>query len=156
MTRKSFRNICISAFVVLWIFVFHYESLRYFYLEPFFSRPMPKVKFLFPPAGWIMFFSVDDQFATAKVYGSMEGQTQLIDPHDIFRTRPIGFDNIHRNIIGEVLEPGLRKSFCSFLKRKFPEFDNFLIAEVYYPSLVRLPSVRIERVAYQCEENENK
>ncbi|MDO8580528.1 MAG: hypothetical protein Q7S13_03515, partial [Candidatus Omnitrophota bacterium] len=52
---KSVRNIFISLFVIVWLGIFHYESTRAFFLEPLFHRPLYKFKFLFPPAGWIMF-----------------------------------------------------------------------------------------------------
>lgn len=150
MPEKRLRNICISLFVILWTLVFHYESLRAFYLEPFFARPLPKVKFLFPPAGWIMFFNVDDQFGCVEVYGMRLGAPQRIDPHDILQTRTVGYDNIHRNVLSEVLDPSLKESFCGLLKRKFPEFDAFIITEVEYPSLTRAPHLRIEKAVTQC------
>ena len=50
------RNATISIFVVLWLFIFHYESTRIFYLNAATQSELPKFKFLFPPAGWIMFF----------------------------------------------------------------------------------------------------
>ena len=151
--RKA-RRICIVLFVVVWIAVFHYESLRFFYLQPFFNDSLPKVKFLFPPAGWIMFYNVDDQFGYAQVYGvkNDDAKAQAIDPHDILATRSIGYDNIHRNVLSEALGPQYHASFCAFLKRKFPYFDKFLITEVYYPSLTRSPAQKIEKVAYSCGE----
>ena len=98
--NKRVRNAFITCFVILWILIFHYESLRYFYLQPLLQRPLPQTKFLFPPAGWIMFYNVGDTSGNVEVYGVKDGQSQLIDPHDIFRTRTFGFDNIHRGILG--------------------------------------------------------
>ncbi len=156
MAHRRFRDIGISVFVAAWILIFHYESIRYFYLEPLFSRPLPQMKFLFPPAGWIMFFNVDDSFAYAEVYGVRGGPDglpetlQRIDPHEILRTRAIGYDNIHRNVLSVVLEPQLKGPFCSFLRRAFPGFDSFVVAEGYYPSLTRAPHLKFEKEAYRC------
>ncbi|MCX6899125.1 MAG: DUF393 domain-containing protein [Verrucomicrobia bacterium] len=43
------RKFRISAFVVLWLLVFGYESLRYNYLGRWLGTDLPKVLFLFPP-----------------------------------------------------------------------------------------------------------
>ena len=77
------RNIVITIFVIAWLLVFNYESIRYFYLNPFFGHQLPKVKFLFPPAGWVMFFNVGNGFGHAQVYGIKEGRTLALDPHEI-------------------------------------------------------------------------
>ncbi len=145
------RNVLISIFVVLWLGIFHYESTRHFYWEPLFHRPLPKMKFLFPPAGWIMFFNVDESFGLAEVYGVKEGRTQLIDPHQILTTRAIGYDNIHRNALSTVLSRDVNHDFCAFLKRKFPYFDGFLVTYVQYPSVVKQPFDRRQAVAYECK-----
>ena len=97
-----------------------------------------------------MFYNVDDEFLCAEVYGVRKGIPQRLDPHGIFQTRPIGYDNIHRNVLVEVLNPEYFEPFCVFLKRKFPDFDSFLITEVEYPSLTKEPHQRIERAVYQC------
>ena len=109
------------------------------------------MKFLFPPAGWIMFFHVDSQFSHAEVYGIKDRQAQLIDPHLIFRTRTIGFDNIHRNILSEGMSLHQRPSFCRYLKIKFPEFENFVVTGVVYPSVTKTPLRRIVQVVYECK-----
>ena len=145
------RNIVISIFAVLWIFVFHYESICYFYLDPHFKNPLPKVKFLFPPAGWIMFFNVGDSYGNVEVYGIKGESIQIIDPHDIFRTRTVGFDNIHRGILGEVADINRAKDFCAFLRRRFPYYDRFAVTAVYYPSVTKNPYERYQQVRYQCE-----
>ncbi len=149
--KLTARNTIISIFVVVWIFVFHYESTRHFYLEPFFKRELPKVKFLFPPAGWIMFFNVGDNYGNAEVYGVKDGRTQLIDPHQILVTRAIGYDNINRNALSTVLSRDVSQNFCAFLKRKFSYFDSFLVTYVQYPSLVERPFERQQAVAYECK-----
>lgn len=144
------KNICVSVFVIIWTLAFHYESVRFFYLNPFFKRELPKIKFLFPPAGWIMFFNVDESYTMAEVYGVKNGRPQLIDPHDIFQTKAIGYDNIHRNVLSSVLYPQRKEDFCGFLKRKFPFYDGFLVAAVYYPSIIKEPAKKLYKVMYQC------
>ena len=67
--RVRLRNLAISVFVIIWIAVFQYETLRLNYLSPLAGRMLPKVKFLYPPAGWIMFFQVDRLYGFAEVYG---------------------------------------------------------------------------------------
>ncbi len=150
MLLKNYRNILISIFVVVWLCAFHYESLRYFYLQPFFSRPLPKIRFLFPPVGWVMFYNVEDKAGYVQVYGVRNGVPQLIDPHEIIRTRFIGFDMVHRNVLSLVLMPQARKGFCAVLQRQFPEFEKFIIMDVEYPSLTRSRFEQVQVPAYQC------
>ena len=152
--NERLRNSSITLFVIFWILLFHYESIRYFYLEPLFGKPLPKVKFLFPPAGWIMFYNVDDSYSFVEVYGFRGEKLQLLDPHDIFRTRTIGFDNIHRNVLSSVGDRHLAKSFCRFLNYRFPVFDRFVITSVYYPSITKEPYKRLQEVLYQCSEKD--
>ena len=148
--RRVVRNVVISIFVVVWLCVIHYESLRAFYLNPLFGRTLPKVKFLFPPAGWIMFYHVDDGFGFTEVYGVKRNIPRLIDPHDIFQTRTIMFDNIHRNVLSAVANEHSAASFCHFLERKFPYFDNFFVTGVYYPHLTQERHEHIQQVKYVC------
>ena len=152
MIFKNYRNILISLFVVVWVSVFHYESLRYFYLQPYFHRVLPKLKFLYPPAGWIMFYQVDDRAVYAKVYGIRNANTELIDPHEIIRTRFIGFDMVHRNVLSTVLMPSVRQDFCRVLKDRFPEFENFIVTAVEYPSLIRSRFEHVQTPVYECGE----
>ena len=99
-----------------------------------------------------MFFNVDDRFSYAKVYG-VKGKSVLeIDPHDILPTRFIGFDDVHRNVLGTILDEGTSRPFCRYIERKFPEFDNFLVTLVYYPSVVKSPRLYVEQPMYQCRE----
>src|SRR3989338_7525912 len=134
---SKMRKILISAFVMIWIVVFQYESLRAFYLAPLFGRPMPKLPFLFPPAGWIMFYEVGNYFGTAEVYGlGKSGASERLDPHDIFKTRFVGFDNIHRNVMVSVLDSRESQAFCAYLERKFPDYSEFAIVQTGYPALV--------------------
>ena len=142
----------ISIFVVFWFFIFHYESVRYFYLERRVGHPLPKVKFLFPPAGWIMFYNVGPANSYVEVSGIKEGIPQTIDPHDIFRTRTIMFDNIHRNILGAAASPYAAKDFCHFLEHRFPYFDGFIVSELYYPDVTKEPHRRYQQEMYRCKE----
>ena len=144
---KKFFIIC---FVILWTIVFHYESTRHFFLEPLFKKSLPKVKFLFPPAGWIMFFNVSDSYGYAEVYGVKNGINYLIDPHQILLTRDIGYDNVHRNVLSEVLSVNAGKNFCEFLDRKFPYFENFLVVANEYPHVVTEPFFKLQQIMYKC------
>ena len=149
MASKS-RNIFISIFVVVWIFIFHYESLRGYYLNAYFKRDFPKLKFLFPPAGWIMFFREEDHFETVEVYGIKNGRPQLIDPHLVFKTRPIGYDNIHRGALFSVVSKVMAPQFCGYMHHKFPYFEDFLVTYVAYPSVINEPFNRQQYGLYQC------
>lgn len=149
MANKTFKNFIISAFVILWLLAFNYESVRYFYLNPLAGRELPKVKFLFPPAGWIMFFNVDDRFGLIEVYGLKKGMMYPFDPHQIFETRFIGFDNMHRGVLGAAKDHP--DAFCRFMERKFPHFDDFAVTIVSYPSLIKQPHTIIRYQLYQCE-----
>src|SRR5262249_48322694 len=120
------RHTLISIFVVIWLAVFYYESTCVYYLQPLFHRQLPRLKCLCPPAGWIMFYNLGDNYGTTEVYGVKDGAPQLIDPHLILQTRAIGYDNIHRNALVSVLTPGMSDAFCPYLKRKFPYFEKFL------------------------------
>jgi len=151
MSNKKFRNCLISLFVIVWSCAFHYESVRHFYLNPLFEKTLPKVKFLFPPAGWIMFFQVNPQFGFFEVYGKKGKTNHLIDPHDIFRTRTIMFDNIHRGILGSVdNNRWAAQSFCRFLHYRFPFFDDFIITSWYYPDVTKEYFERYQQIQYQC------
>jgi hypothetical protein len=150
--NKSVRNVLISVFVVVWIFVFHYESLRAFYLNPLFKRDLPHMKFLFPPAGWIMFYRVGDYSGEVEVFGVRQGKPpQLIDAHDIFQTRQIGYDNIHRGAMSAFGNERAMPQACRFLKRKFPYFQNFLITYVEHPAPSKNSMEQNRYVLYQCE-----
>lgn len=146
------RNTLISIFVVVWLAVFYYESTCYYYLQPIFNHELPRMKFLFPPAGWIMFYNLGDNFGNVEVYGVKDGNPQLIDPHQILQTRAIGYDNINRNALLAVLSPSMSDSFCPFLKRKFPYFDKFLVTYVEYPHLTEQPLERTQTVVYECND----
>ena len=144
------RNCLISIFVIIWLIVFHYESLRTFYLNPLVNHELPKLKFLYPPAGWIMFYHVGPSYGYAEVYGLKNGQSHYIDPHHILQTRAIGYDNINRNALVSVLHQSMQGSTCVFLKRKFPYFDSFMVVYANYPDVVKTPFIKQQTLVYQC------
>ena len=97
-----------------------------------------------------MFYNVDDSAGYVEVYGVKESTPFLIDAHDIFATRTIGFDNIHRNILSSVADPAMAKPFCKFLWRKFQYYERFIVTGVYYPSITKEPNKVLQQVKYQC------
>ena len=144
------RNTWITLFVLAWITVFHYETLRLRYLSPLVGRELPKLKFLYPPAGWIMFYTVDRSYGMAEAYGVKQGRTELLDPHAIFSTRAVGYDNIRRNVLVTVLSPHVAPQFCGYLQRKFTTDDAFSVVYAVYPDLVDAPAAIRRYLAYQC------
>jgi hypothetical protein len=149
--QKTYSKKWITVFVIVWTLVFHYESIRYFYLEPLVGHQLPKLKFLFPPAGWIMFYNVDEGYGLAEVFGVRHGNPEFIDPHRIFETKAVLYDNIHRNVLSGVLSSYYGPEFCRFLKRKFPEFENFYVTAVYYPSVIKTPDKKLYQLKYVCQ-----
>ena len=150
MKNTRLRDTIISAFVLIFICAFHYESIRSFFLEPLVGRELPKVKFLFPPAGWIMFYNVDERFAHTQIYGIKGQNAILLDPHWILSTRFVGFDDIHRNVLISFLKRGGQPYVCQYLKRKFPEFDDYVVTVVEYPSVSKAPHLYLEQPLYRC------
>ncbi len=154
MISVKVRDGIITVFVIAWLILFYYESMRYNYLSPLAGRELPKFKFLFPPAGWIMFFQVDESEGRAEVYGIRESihgrKVELIDPHRIFENHWIGYDNIRRNVLISVLHPSRADSFCHYLKRKFPQYERFAVTEAIYPSSIKYPEKKILQLAYAC------
>jgi len=144
------RNTLITLFVICWTLLFQYETLRASYLSPLVGRELPKLPFLFPPAGWIMFFNIDKSYGFAEVYGVEGGKQILLDPHDILETKAIGYDNIHRNVLVGVLSRGDAQFFCRFLRRKFPSYNSFLVVYAVYPDLVSTPDRILRQIAYPC------
>ena len=154
MERRRARHWLISAFVVGWIALFHYETLRLSYLSPLLGRELPKTKFLYPPAGWIMFFNVDPSYGMAEVYALQHGQPKRLNPHDIFRTRFIGYDNIRRNVLISVLSPRVAPQFCAYLHRRFPDAESFAVVYRVYPDVAAAPEDSRYQVQYQCPGNQ--
>ena len=140
----------ISLFVAVWLLVFGYESLRLRYLSPLAGRELPKIKLLFPPAGWIMFYAVSPYYGFAEVYGVKGKTSERLSPHDIFRTKAVGYDNIRRNVMVGVLHPSMAPSFCRYLRWKFPSYDTFFVLEGAYPNVLKSPKQVLGRIAYQC------
>ena len=151
ITRLGTRNLWITLFVLVWIALFHYETLRLNYLSPFIGHELPKTKFLYPPAGWIMFFNVDASYGFAEVYGVKDRRPTRIDPHDIFSTRFVLYDNIRRNVLVSVLSQAQAPAFCSYLRRKFPHYDEFAVVYAVYPDVVTQPTESQRQVVYRCQ-----
>ena len=156
------RSIPTTWFVICWILLFQYETLRANYLSPLFKRELPKFRLLFPPAGWIMFFNVDRSYGFAEVYGipggprladhgSRGGEPVLLDPHDIFATKAVGYDNIRRNVLVTALSRDHAPVFCRFLRRKFPAYDSFVVVYAEYPDLINSPDRLLRQIAYRCQ-----
>ena len=144
------RNTLISAFVICWTIVFHYESLRANYLSPLLKLDLPKIPLLFPPAGWLMFYNVDRSYGFAEVYGLRDDVLERLDPHAIFSTPAVGYDNIRRNVLVGVLSRHQAQDFCRYLRRKFPDDDAFVVYYAYYPDLIETPDRVLRQVAYRC------
>ena len=144
------RNTLITWFVIVWMLLFHYETLRANYLSPLVKRELPKLPLLFPPAGWIMFFNVDTSYGFAEVYGIRENKPTVLDPHEILKTKAVGYDNIRRNVLVEVLYKEHAASFCRFLRRKFLAYDAFAVVYAQYPDLIETPDWVLRRLAYRC------
>jgi hypothetical protein len=140
----------ITAFVICWTLLFHYETLRANYLGPLLDRPLPKVPLLFPPAGWIMFFRIDRSYGFAEVYGLKDNTPVPLDPHAIFETRFVGYDNIRRNVLIGVLDRQAQPRFCRYLRRKFPDYQAFAVLYGEYPDIVDAPDRALYRTAYRC------
>ena len=145
------QRVCITCFVIGWTLLFHYESLRAHYLSPLLRRELPKLPLLFPPAGWIMFYRIDPVYGFAEVRALQGATWRRLDPHDIFSTRAIGYDNIHRNVLVGVLSQESAGAFCRYLRRKFPQYDAFAVLDGEYPDLVNAPERVGYQLAYRCE-----
>ncbi|MDP3703773.1 MAG: hypothetical protein Q8R78_05240, partial [Candidatus Omnitrophota bacterium] len=114
-------------------------------------RQLPKIPLLFPPAGWIMFYAVDRGYGFAEVYGIRNRQMERLDPHRIFTTRSLGYDNIRRNIMIGVLSQGRAEAFCRYLRRKLPEYDVFAVVYAQYDDMVADPDQVQRRLVYECK-----
>jgi hypothetical protein len=142
----------ISWFVAGWLLLFQYETLRANYLSPLAMRQLPKLPLLFPPAGWIMFFNVDRSYGFAEVYAARLGwKPTLLDPHEIFETKAVGYDNIRRNVLVGALYRDQAEAFCRYLARKFPRYDGFAVVYAQHPDVVAQPDRVLRQVAYRCQ-----
>lgn len=97
-----------------------------------------------------MFFNVDETYGYVEVYGKKDGRVDPINPHDILRTRTIGFDNIQRNVLSAVGSAEMAEPFCRYLSGLLPGYDDFYITLIYYPAIVADPYQRQQEVLYQC------
>ena len=145
------HNAAITTFVICWSLLFFYETFRANYLSPLAGRPLPKWPLLFPPAGWIMFFSIDRSYGFAEVYGLRDGQQEMIDPHKILQTKANGYDNIRRNVLVRVLSQEAAQPFCRYLRWKFPRYEGFTVVYGQYPDAVSTPDHVLRYVAYRCQ-----
>ena len=141
----------ITVFVICWSLLFFYETFRANYLSPLAGRRLPKFPLLFPPAGWIMFFNVDSSYGFAEVYGLRNGEQALIDPHAIFQTKAVGYDNIRRNVLVGVLSQEAAQSFCRYLKWRLPNYEAFTVVYAQNPDTVNAPGQVSRHVAYRCQ-----
>jgi len=97
-----------------------------------------------------MFYRVDDADGRAEVWGLRDGRAKPIDPHRIFATRWLGYDNIRRNVLVTALDPVHAPAFCRYLRRKFPEYGGFSVQEVVAPSVTRARDSVFRQEAYRC------
>jgi len=144
------RSAAISIFVLLWCLLFHYQSVRLNYLSPLLKKELPRIPLLFPPAGWIMFYQITPTYGTAEIYGLKDNEPNLIDPHAIFETNAIGYDNLRRNVMVNILYEGHRSAFCRYLRRKFPDYSSFVVTYVQYLDLINSPETFNRQALYQC------
>jgi hypothetical protein len=97
-----------------------------------------------------MFFHVDRSYGFAEVYGLKQAEPFLIDPHEIFATRFVWYDNIHRNVLVSVLSAHDAPQFCTYLQRKFPQYASFAVVYATYPDVVAQPNTVLRYLAYRC------
>lgn len=152
--RRS-KRAWLRLFIAGWLLLFVYETLRAFQLKPLVARlagrevALPKLPMLFPPAGWIMFYEVGDTAGGLEIYGVSNATTTLIDPHRVFATRYVGFDNIRRGMLWSAA--GRQWEFCNFLRRKFPEYPDFSVVQYQYQDLGSgKPPERQQAPLYGC------
>ena len=144
------QRVLITWLVIGWTLLFHYESLRAHYLSPLLHRELPKLPLLFPPAGWIMFYQIDPTYGFAEVRGLQGSTWHRLDPHTIFTTRALGYDNIHRNVLVGVLSRTDAGTFCRYLRRKFPQYEAFAVLYGQHPDLINAPDTVRYQLAYHC------
>ena len=148
------KNAAITAFVIAWALFFHYQTFRLWYLNPWFKQrfniELPRIPLLFPPAGWIMFYNIDPTYGFAEMYAREDRTMKVLDPHAIFETKAVGYDNIRRNVLIGVVYRDRAPDFCRYLGRKFPEMKEFAVVYAGYPDVVSQPE-RVERsLVYKC------
>jgi len=162
---KALQTLFITFFVIFWMVLFHYESVRHFYLNPYVypkiknlkvvAKLLPegfkKTKFLFPPAGWIMFFRVTPSYGNVEIIAIDGQRSYRLDPHQVLLTRDIMYDNVYRGVLGSFAENRNAPQTCRYLKRRFPEFDNFIVRYHYYRNVVDSPYKYDVIPQFQCK-----
>ncbi len=98
-----------------------------------------------------MFFHVGKSYGFAEVYGIRDNTGIPLDPHEIFPTRAIGYDNIRRNVLIGVLSNEDAPRFCRYLNWKFPSFKSFAVVYAQYPDLIESPDDVRRQLAYRCD-----
>jgi len=99
-----------------------------------------------------MFYRVDHAYGHIRIFGMKDGQNYEIDPHEVFRVRTIGYDNIHRGVIGAAASRRNSRAFCRHLTKRFNNFDDFKILYAHYPDFIADPHLRYQQVLYGCRE----
>jgi hypothetical protein len=97
-----------------------------------------------------MFYQVDKAYGYIRIFGMKEDQSYEIDPHEVFRVRTIGFDNIHRGVINAAASQRNSRAFCQHLRKRFKDFDDFKILYTYYPDFIAEPYARYQQLLYGC------
>jgi hypothetical protein len=97
-----------------------------------------------------MFYQVDETYSYIRIFGFKNGQNYEIDPHEVFRVRTIGFDNIHRGVIGAAASESNRYAFCKQLFTRFKDFESLSILNEYYPNFVTDPYKRYQQMLFNC------
>jgi len=99
-----------------------------------------------------MFYTIDNSYGHIRIVGVKVGQNIYIDPHEIFRVRTIGYDNIHRGIIGVAADQRKAPAFCHQLRKRFDDVEYFKIYYQYVPDFTENPYEQYERLIYTCTE----
>jgi len=92
-------------------------------------------------------------WSTAEVYGlrADTDKPEIIDPHSIFETTFIGYDTLRRNIMMTVLNHEAKAPFCRMLRRKFPEYQSFVVSHTGHNKITPQLSKRVYYPqSYQC------
>ncbi|MBI3010721.1 MAG: hypothetical protein HYY57_07050 [Candidatus Omnitrophica bacterium] len=98
-----------------------------------------------------MFFQIGRSYGFAEVYARKDNQWKLLKPHEIFKTRFVGYDNFRRNVLSVALDPRYAASFCRYLFWRLPQYEAFTVAWVEYPDLIETPDDVVRQPAYRCE-----
>ena len=99
-----------------------------------------------------MFYRVDNSYGNIRIFGIKNERPYEIDPHEVFRVRTIGYDNIHRGVIGSAASQRNKRKFCQHLTKRFDYYENFIIVYEYYPDFIAEPHERIQQLLYSCKE----